>query len=186
MNGLWNKHKTRAAVLQCSGDSSRPSNVLEKRTCIGCHCHLGSALPVYKIENYFSASFSQRRRCYGSASTHLEAAVWPPKLRKRTPPQARHNVYHDKLIRAHVVLATGIGRLSYVSWTAAIVFSVAAFRVAGDKSLRASGMLQALYLTTMPGIASVSPFICEMWLEALPSQARSRVLPTLQSVMLWV
>ena len=88
-------------------------------------------------------------------------------------------MYHDKLVCAHDIVLAGIGRVSFVSWTAAIVFSIAAFHVAGNGALRASGMLQALYVTTMPGIASVSPFVVEMWLEALPSQARPWTLTTL-------
>jgi len=77
------------------------------------------------------------------------------------------------VLASHFVLGLGMGPLSFVSCTAAVVFSVAAFRAAENKALKASDMLQGLYLTTMPGTASVSPFIAEMWLEALPSQARS-------------
>lgn len=34
-------------------------------------------------------------------------------------------------------------------------------------------MLQGLYITAMPGSASVAPLILEMWLESLPSQVIS-------------
>lgn len=57
-----------------------------------------------------------------------------------------------------------------------MVFSIATIRVAGNMALFESGMLNGLYLIAMPGIAAVSPFVVEMWLESLPSQVGHRLL----------
>lgn len=70
----------------------------------------------------------------------------------------------------HCLTGGTVGGFSFVGWTSAVIVSLAAIRAAGNVALRRSGMLQGLYLTTMPGIAAVSPFIVEMWLEGLPSQ----------------
>lgn len=69
-----------------------------------------------------------------------------------------------------------IGGFSSLSWATAIVFGIAAIRVAGNAALLESGMLNCLYIMGMPGMAATSPFVVEMWLESLPAQVGQAVL----------
>lgn len=68
------------------------------------------------------------------------------------------------------------GGFSFASLSTAIVFSIAAIRVAGNAALLESGMLRGLYVITMPAIATVAPLIVELWLESLPSQVGHTLL----------